>query len=307
MSFQDPDKWKVRTAIKSIEIKDLGENWEVTATCESKISTKLIPKSSFIFYYTKAAENLELDPAIQNQNSARELLRELFESFGFVTQIKTEEVKTSRFLYQNIIKLILSLIVTLVLLQAQYEFSKVIVYLYFIISFVTEFKSWRFRWQPHIYRLPEYLIPLIALEYMQNKNVYAFAVILDWLWREISTFLAKPTRIEYRLKLSVFFYSSAILFTAAVFSGSSEITVLLFIICTMSIEILEVSTKGKFREASLILAVTLGGFLIVFTNVISNMNGVISTALVFSLVIYIVFVGEGNSMRRFLLPLLLLA
>ena len=49
MNFQDPDKWKVRSAIKSIVIKDLGENWEVVATCESKISTKLIPKSSFLY------------------------------------------------------------------------------------------------------------------------------------------------------------------------------------------------------------------------------------------------------------------
>ena len=307
MNFQDPDKWKVRSAIKSIVIKDLGENWEVVATCESKISTKLIPKSSFVFYYTKSAENLALDPAIQNQNSARELLSDLFESFGFVTQIKAKEVKTSRPVYQILIKMILSLIVTLILLQSQFEFSKVIVYMYFIISFIAEFKSWRFGWQSQIYRLPEYLIPLLAIEYMQNQNVFAFAIILDGIWREISSFLATPTRLKYRIKLSVLFYSSAILFTAKVFSGSSEFTVLIFIICIMIIEILEVSAKRKFREALVVLAASLGGFLIAFTNMISNINGVISTVLVFTLVIYIVFVGKGNSMRRFLLPLLLLA
>jgi len=75
----------------------------------------------------------------------------------------------------------------------------------------------------------------------------------------------------------------------------------------MAIEILEVSAKRKFREALVVLAAFLGGFLITITNMISNVNGVISTALVFTLVIYIVFVGKGNSMRRFLLPLLLLA
>ena len=142
---------------------------------------------------------------------------------------------------------------------------------------------------------------------MQNQNVFAFAIILDGIWREISSFLATPTRLKYRIKLSVLFYSSAILFTAQVFRGSSEFTVLIFIICIMIIEILEVSAKRKFREALVVLAASLGGFLIAFTNMISNINGVISTVLVFTLVIYIVFVGKGNSMRRFLLPLLLLA
>lgn len=307
MSFQDPDKWKVRTAIKSIAIKDLGENWEVIATCDSKISTKLVPKGSFIFYYTKAPENLELDPAIQNQNSARELLRGLFETFGFVTQIKAKEVKKLRFIYQKIIKIILSLIVTLVLLQSQFELSKIVVYLYFIISFIVEFKFLRFGWQSQIYRLPEYLIPLLAIGYMQNQSVFAFAIIIDWIWMEISTFLATPTRIKYRHKLSVLFYSSAILFNVNVFSGHSEFTVLLFILCTMTIEILEVSSKRQYREALVVLVATIGGSLIALINVILNMNGVISMVLVFSLVIYIVFVGKGNSMRRFLLPLLLLA